>query len=236
MSLIHEALKKAEQEKNPQGANKPNLPNPILPNGRKTSKRTFVLIGLLVFSLGFLIYVRLLHQPQNIPSPASIQPLAAIKIEGNPIVLEKTALKLYQENKLEESLATWEKLTLLLPTEAEVYNNMGLVLKKLGKREEAFQAYTKALALRPDYPELLNNLGVLYLENGQSKEAKTNWQKALELKTDYPDPYLHLGLVSEKEGNVPLAVQHYRKFLELSPELEPTIKTKVERKINLLVK
>lgn len=236
MSLIHDALKKAEQEKNPQGITRPNFPNPIIKNGSKKSKRTLLLVTLLVLSLGFLIYLRLVRKPSSISTPSPLQSLGTFQTEGNPLLVKRVALQLYQEKKFAESLAHWEKLTLLLPTEAEVYNNMGLVLKKLGKKEEALQSYNKALALKQDYPELLNNLGVLYLEKGQKKESKTNLERALSLKSDYPDPYLHLALLAEQEGNLAQASQHYQKFLELTPELEEGLKQKIQRKINLLAK
>lgn len=235
MSLIHEALKKAEQEKNPQGV-RPRFPNPIIADGSRKSRRLTLLVALLVISLGVLFYLRAIRQPAIAPTPTPLQPFGDFKIEENPILLKKQALQLYSEQKLSESLAAWEKLTLLLPTEAEVYNNMGLILKKLGKKEEALQSYNKALALKSDYPELLNNLGVLYLENGQRKEAKANLEQALGFKTDYPDPYLHLALLSEQEGNLTQALQHYQKFLELSPQLDEALKQKVERKMGLLRK
>lgn len=236
MSLIHEALKKAEQEKNPKEPNRPALSNPILADGSKKLRRPLVLVSLLVLSLGLFVYLRLIRKETSVPIPAPLQPMDPFQTETNPLLLKKLGLQLYQEQKLNESLATWEKLTLLLPTEAEVYNNMGLVLKKLGKKEEAFQAYTKALALKQDYPELLNNLGVLYLENGQRKEAKTHLTRAVELRADYPDPYLHLALLAQQEGNLDQAYQHYQKFLALSPSLAEELKQKVERKMNRLAK
>lgn len=236
MSLIHDALKKAEVEKNPQVGQPNNLPNPILSNGNKKSKRTWMLVCLLGVSLGLLIYLRLFSKPQTAPSPSPIQAVDIKGVTDNPLAMKKMAFQLYQEGKWEASLANWEKLTLLLPTEAEVYSNMGLVLKKLGKKEAAFQAYTKALALNQDYPEALNNLGVLYLENGQRKEAKTHFDKALALKSDYPDPHFHLGLIAEQTGNLKQAHQHYQQFLALSPQLDETVKQKIQQKMSRLPK
>lgn len=233
MSLIHEALKKAEQESQSSLNKQPHLTNPIV-KVQKIPILTLLLVTVLGLSLVFLVYMRLVRRPQNIPTPAPIQPTGAFNTEQNPTALKQTALRLFEEKKYEASLAAWEKLTLLLPTEAQVYNNLGLVLKKLGRLEEAFQAYTKALALKEDYPEALNNLGTLYLLEGQRGPAKQNFQKAVQLTPEYADPYFHLGLIAEQEGNKRLAIQHYEHFLKQSTRLDETLKNRLEKKMELL--
>ena len=47
----------------------------------------------------------------------------------------------------------------LQPGLAEAFNNLGIVLKKLGRVDEALSSYRDAVRLRPDYVEARNNLG-----------------------------------------------------------------------------
>ncbi len=236
MSLIHDALKKAEQEKKPSIAGKEFLPNPIIPDRDKKPKTKILLYVLLGLSLLFFVYMRFVKKPSSTPLPAPMAPEAAFKAEGDPLFLKKSALNLFNERRFEQALATWQRLTLLLPTDSEIYNNMGLALKKMGKKEEAYQAYTKALALQREYPEALNNLGVLYLNDGERPKAKSHFQEALGIKPDYPDPHLNLAVLFEQEGNVKQAHEHYMKFLELSPGIEAALKEKIQKKIDLLAK
>lgn len=237
MSLIHDALKKAEQEKKPDETPKNFLNNPIIPDRLKSAKPKPILFILLGLSLLLLVYFRLIHKPANpssVPSPkGAIGDLNGLE---NPLILKKTAMKLFEEGKYSQSLSTWERLTLLTPTDAEIYNNMGLTLRKLGRKEEAYQAYTKALALQESYPETHNNLGVLYLNDGEKEKAKIHFQEAANLNKNYPEPYLNLAVILEQEGNFKQALNNYQKFLELSPETEKELKEKIERKMDLLAK
>ena len=240
MSLIHDALKKAEQEKKPIDPSlnpaKGSLPNPIISDQTPAPKINRILFILLGISLLFFIYMRFLKKPRTTTTP---QPLAAanlFKTSDDLVTLKKSALQLFQKNRFEESLAVWGKLTLLYPTDAEVYNNMGFVLKKMGRKEEAYQAYSKALALKKDYPELLNNFGVLYLNDGQKNQAKKYFKDAIALSEEYADPYFNLAIAFEQEGNTKQAAQNYQQFLKLSPKIEGTLKEKIEKKIDLLAK
>lgn len=236
MSLIHDALKKAETEKKPETSNKEFLPNPIIPNRPKPPTRTLLLYIILALSTLFFVYVRFIKKPTSMPTPTPITPAGGIPSPDDPAFLKKAALNLFNEGKLEQSLATWQKLILLLPTDADVYNNLGLTLKKLGKKEEAYQAYTKALALQHDFPEALNNLGVLHLGDGNKQKAKPLFQEAIQLKPDYADSHLNLAVLLEQEGDIKQAHGHYLKFLELSPDSDAALKEKIQKKIDLLAK
>ena len=237
MSLILDALKKAELEQKSATGRLLSNTNPIISNQTPPNKkRTLILAGLVVLSLAVFGTLRFVKKPSGntVPQPKiglPMQPSAE-----NPIQLKMKATELYKENRLEESLVIWQKLTLLLPTEAEVYNNLGLVAKKLGKKEEAYQAYNRALALNKDYPEALNNLGVLLLSDGAKEQAKTDFQKAISLSKDYADPQFNLALFFEQEGNIKQAMQYYKSFLDLSPELDGALKKKIEDKIMRLGK
>lgn len=235
MSLIHEALKKAEQEKNPAAEPRNFLSNPIFKKTGGPLKRTLALVVVLGLSLLFLIYMRWLRPgaSRSVPQPAP--PLTGeLKIPDDPAAIKKLALDLYAQGRLEQASTHLEKLTLLLPTDAEIYNNLGLVLRKLGRKEEAYQAYARALALNKEYPEALNNLGVLYLNDGDREKAKNHFQEALRLKKDYADAALNLAIAFEQEGNPAKAKAHYQQFLSLAPDADKNILEKVERKIERL--
>ncbi|MBI5300119.1 MAG: tetratricopeptide repeat protein [Deltaproteobacteria bacterium] len=234
MSLIFDALKKAEkdQQKNPDAPLK--LPNPILQENRANAqKRILILLALLLISAGFLAYLRFFKK-SSVTAQTAPTPITAEGKKGDssdPNFLKEKATTLAHDNKLEEAQIIWQKLTLLLPTDSEVYNNLGFVLKKMGKKEEAYQAYHQALALRKEYPEASNNLGVLLLEDGVRTSAKSEFQKAISLAPNYADPHFNLALVLEQEGSLKEAADQYKTFLQLSPNLEEGFRKKIEEKI-----
>lgn len=236
MSLIHDALKKTELEKKPEGQNPPPPFNPIIPDKKPPKNLTPILLGVLGVAILFLLYTRVLRKPapEGIPQPITAIPSVPQLQQQNPAKLKEEALQLYQENKLEDSVKIWEQLTLLLPTDAEVYNNLGLIRKKMGRKKEAYEAYNQALALDKDYPEGLNNLGVLTLSDGDVSKAKGLFEKAIGLKKEYADPHFNLALIQEQEGNAADALTHYREFLNLSPPLDEELQKRIQEKIKNL--
>ena len=198
MSLILDALKKAQQETQPTGGKNISLPNPILPPRPPSSKRLLLLVVLLVVSAAAMFYLRYFKAPKTSPNSQPVSVLTATNNSQDSVEIKKKATQLFQENKLSESLALWEQLTLLMSTDPEIYNNLGLVLKKMGKKEAAYSAYNKALALKQDYPEALNNMGVLLLIDNEIGKAKTHFQKALSLTKDYADPYFNMACLSAR--------------------------------------
>ncbi|MDR3198690.1 MAG: hypothetical protein LBU34_12555 [Planctomycetaceae bacterium] len=57
-------------------------------------------------------------------------------------------------------LAAWEfeYATKVMPQRGEPYNNMGMVMERVGKLEQAVDAYEMANVLCPNHPEIVGNL------------------------------------------------------------------------------
>lgn len=237
MSLIHEALKKAEQEKKPFEIGKPAPINPIIGDKKKLSLQRLLLYGiLLVVSIGLLLYLRLFKKPAAGPYPEPKGGVATVPkdLSKQPPSLKEKGIQLFEEGKWRESLALWDDLSLQQPIDPEIYNNIGIIYKKLGKNKEAYQSYEKALALHKDYPEAHNNLGVLLLEENRIQQAKEHLQNAILLKPDYADPYFNYALILEREGNFKEAKRNYEKFLQYASNIERTLKEKIEKKMQQL--
>jgi tetratricopeptide (TPR) repeat protein len=63
----------------------------------------------------------------------------------------------------------------------KIYNNLGLVLAKLGRYDAAFEAFSQA----GDEAQAYNNLGCAYLQAGQRKEAIRAFEQAIQSKPTY---------------------------------------------------
>ena len=237
MSLILDALKKAEKDRNaaPNGANEYN---PFVPNSQKKKSLVPVLLVLVVIAgagYGYLKFFKKPDIPANIPqpmaliaTPAASQPLSQ---GNNPEALKEKALLAFSEGDYDASKEVWEKLTLLTPTDPEIYNNLGVVEKKRGDKEAAKKAYRKALDLKPDYAQALNNYGVVLMENQAYDQSRELFMKALEAKIDYAEPYFHLALLAESIGDNKQAIEQYQKFIDRSPDLNSKLKTEIEMRL-----
>ena len=231
MSLLHDALKKAEQESS-------MPPEGVMVDRQDTSEskplRIYFLVSLVVCSLVVGAYFRFYKKatPVNasLLQPKSFSDTEAASV-AQSVSLKEDGIQKIKMGEYEEARKKFESLTLLDPRNAEAYNNLGLALKKLGRHEEAFEQYRKALALEPNCSECLNNLGVLYMTNHDLTEAENHFQKAIQAKSDYADPYFHLGLLQEARGDLSAAKANYQKFVALSQGVSADIVLKVQNKI-----
>ena len=261
MSIIHKALKKAEQD-NIHTEGSGVIVDVQNEDGEGMSMRKFILMGLVVASLATAGYFRFYKNKTDVASltprttlstetlpvtsaamaPISdipnMNPAREIKNAMDPSVsttgLTETGIKKMQSGDYEEASKVFETVVVREPRNAEAYNNYGLSLKKLGKNEEAFEQYRKALAIEPNFAECTNNLGVLYMVNRNLPEAENQFQKAIQLKPDYSDPYLHLGMVLEARGDLTGAKKSYQSFIDKSKNVGADVLVKVQNRMAAL--
>ena len=103
---------------------------------------------------------------------------------------------------------------------ADIYFNLGNVLKDTGQFDEAIAHYQKALQLNPDHFEAYHNLGNVFQKKNQYNEAIANYQQALKRNPNLAAAYYNLGNISEDKGYLDEAVLFYQKALELNPNLD----------------
>lgn len=64
---------------------------------------------------------------------------------------------------------------------ANVWNELGLILFKVGSYDDAIDAYLKAIALEPSYAWLYSNLGQVLAAQGKLKEAVLLFEKSIKM-------------------------------------------------------
>lgn len=256
MSIIHKALKKAEQGN--EHIDTTGVIVDVQDEEGEGAMRKYILMAMVVLSLLVVGYFRFYNNksaPVTLPSlptpssppvqsamiPAVDTPVSVAKELGNamdPSVstagLTEIGIKKMESGDYEEARKMFESVVVREPRNAEAYNNYGLALKKLGKSEEAFEQYRKALAINPDFSECINNLGVLYMVSRNFVEAENQFQKAISLKPDYADPYLHLGMVLESRGDAAAAKKSYQSFIDKSKGVNADVLVKVQNRIAAL--
>jgi type II protein arginine methyltransferase len=67
---------------------------------------------------------------------------------------------------------------------AEMHNNFGAALSRLGESDAAIAAFQRALNVDSNYADALNNLGVLYRDIGRHQEAIETLRRAIALKPE----------------------------------------------------
>jgi predicted O-linked N-acetylglucosamine transferase (SPINDLY family) len=119
--------------------------------------------------------------------------------------------------RLNEGLAAIQQALLLLPNDAESYNNQGVIFKALGRLNESYESYRQAVRLRPGYAEAHNNIGNVLKELGRLTEAKESYQKSINLKPDLIKAHSNLAIVLGDLGKITEAAMSYKNALSLDP-------------------
>lgn len=90
------------------------------------------------------------------------------------------------DNRVEDAILTFDKLTTLDPGNPQFFFNKGSVLQKAGRVEDAKPAYEEAIRLDPNDQRSLFNLATLYENLGQPEDALPLYIKAKSIAIDTP--------------------------------------------------
>jgi Flp pilus assembly protein TadD len=202
---------------------------------RKRDLKLYLLVGVVAFGLVFCVALLFLKRDRS-QSPGGRDKLQSSSEELSPDVetLSRLASQAIGREQWSEARKSLDKLVMLQPRNEEIYNNLGLVLRKLGDKDGAYREYEKALSIRKDYPEAEHNLGVLYFTDHRLTEALGHFRRALELKSDFAEPYFHLAMIAEAQGHPEEAKGHFKKFLDLARNLDASFILEVQNRIRML--
>src|SRR5438309_8199158 len=85
----------------------------------------------------------------------------------------------------EDAIKAYRRVVAIDPRYAAAWNNLGLLLHRMGRYDEAQTAYASAIEQDPRCCEAAYNLGSLHEDRGAVEEAITDYRRALDLSTAY---------------------------------------------------
>ncbi len=115
----------------------------------------------------------------------------------------------------DEAVDAYRRVVALDPTYAAAWNNLGLLLHRMGQYAEAREAYDAALEQDPQCAEAAYNLGSLDEDSGDAEQAIGHYRHALRLSPDYADAHFNLAAALARSGRNAEAVQHWQRYLDL---------------------
>ena len=150
---------------------------------------------------------------------AEIESLARLMIEKYPaygFVWRVLGAALLEQQK--DALLVFEKLTQLLPEDAEAHFNHGNALREHKQLTEATASYRRACEIKPDYFEAFYNLGNIMREVGQLHDALACYIKTLEIKPDFVEAHYNLANTLKDLKQYDDAIEFYVRTLEIKPD------------------
>ena len=118
----------------------------------------------------------------------------------------------------DEAIEAYRRVVAIDPAYAAAWNNLGLLLHRIGQYGEARAAYEAALKHDPRCCESAYNLGSLDEDEGRPDDAVAHYRRALELSPDYADAHFNLAAVLARAGHPADAVTHWQRYLALDAE------------------
>jgi protein O-GlcNAc transferase len=127
-------------------------------------------------------------------------------------------IKLVEQGKLEQAIASFRLAVRLGPANAEAHNNLGAALKQQDKLDEAVACYQEALRVKPDFSEAQSNLGNALRLLGKPEAAADSFRHALRLRPDYAEAQNNLSNALKDQGQLDDALAGYERALALRPD------------------
>jgi tetratricopeptide (TPR) repeat protein len=115
----------------------------------------------------------------------------------------------------EDAIEAYRRVVALDPGYAAAWNNLGLLLHRLGRYDDARHAYARALEHDPRCAEAAYNLGSLDEDCGDVEQAVGHYRRALDVSPDYADAHFNLAAALARAGRNTEAVAHWQRYLEL---------------------
>ena len=89
------------------------------------------------------------------------------------------------------------------------------LLQKQGNLDEAGRLYREILGIEPGYVDALNNLAVICIRKKDFKGARSNLEKAIRFRPGYVDSYYNLACVSAIQGEASRSIIYLKKAISL---------------------
>lgn len=186
MSYIHEALLKAQKEKD---ARHPRYQRTLLGTAGKPgifSGRAVWMISLGVILLAFALYSWLDFKEKNtVPASEVSRPEAQSRSEdyGKAEECYERARHLHKIGRLEDARRLYKKTFMLDPRSVYALNNLGVLYMQDKNYAEAQNSFEHAVQQRPDYVDPYYNLACLHALKGETIRSLAQLKKAISLDT-----------------------------------------------------
>ena len=185
MSYIHEALRKAQKEKD---SRRPDHHRPFSGTVKKRgvfSGRSRWLVALGVILLAFTLYSWLDFNGKEAVTASdekvkpTVQPERTDSVQAGEFY--KRARFLQRRGRLEDAKVFYEKALMLDSNSVKVLNDLGVAYMQGGDYVEAQESFEQAIQRKPDYVDAYYNLACLYALKGEKIRSLTHLKKAISL-------------------------------------------------------
>ncbi len=136
--------------------------------------------------------IALMQQDKRAEARECAEKAIAINSKSIEALLVLADCQMHDEN-FGAALATYDGILALDSGIAEIHNNRGIALGRLGRHADALDSYNRALALNPDFGNAHMNRGNALRDLGRGDEALAAYDRALASAPDLAEAWLNRG-------------------------------------------
>ena len=125
------------------------------------------------------------------------------------------AMTLFQAGRLAEAERSYRAALALIPTDAVVVHNLGVVVAALGRHRPAVACFEEALRADPGFVSAHFNRGVALMALGEAEEAIKAFSRAAQLDPQLYEAHRILGFLWLSRGERGRALDHFARTYEL---------------------
>ncbi len=224
MSIIHEALKRAERDRSAGSLPKAAVPTVVqstIPAAapakmpRRDRRWIAAAIGTPLLLAAGVYFSRRSDQPRAVPPAPGV--IAFVPEQAQKPASLPPAPRPAESVLSDPAAAPAPVVAPAAGLSPARLNARAVASFREGRPEEARSFLEQALRLDPALPEAHNNLGMVLQALGRRSEAREEFQRALALLPRYPEALNNLGLAWSGEGNQNEAIRSFEKALALKP-------------------
>jgi predicted O-linked N-acetylglucosamine transferase (SPINDLY family) len=137
---------------------------------------------------------------------------------GHLVALHLLAAVQTRLGRLQDALASYDRVLAIKPDYPEALNNRGTALHDLHRVEDALASYERALAIKPDYVEALNNRGNALRDLKRCEAAVASYEQALALNPGHVEALVNRGIALHDLERFADALASHETALAIMPD------------------
>jgi Tfp pilus assembly protein PilF len=123
-----------------------------------------------------------------------------------------------QENRLDEARALYAEVVQLDQSDADSWEKLSTISRRLGKPDDAETSARRAVHLRPDDSRGHFALGAALYSQGRMDEAVASFRQAANLEPAQPRAHFLLGNIYYNRGRINEAARSFREAIRIQPD------------------
>ncbi len=189
MSFIHEALKKAQKEKDTRYSKYHGIASAPRYKPRFFSGKVVWLTSFLVISVAFAAYLWLPSKSIQPRIRRPVMPEETVQREAlvNAVALYEKARLFQKSGRLQEAKRLYEETLSLDPDYVDALNNLGVIHIHDKNYSAARALFAKAIRVKSDYVDSYYNLACLHALDGKVSQSLVHLKKAVSLNQSVKD-------------------------------------------------